>query len=217
MPCMALIKLQAVQCAGGERKFRLFSIFVALAALTTLRAATIVITFEGQYNTIYESPIVRSGYTIGNVAGDEQHFHEITSTDYGLPNNGTGILLNDRDTRIFVEAGGSGFYLDSVDVAGFSNGGGTATGITVYGYYLGGLTGSVSSPVGDAYLNLLGASLGLVDQIVFDGTGGGGQFVLDNLALSDTPGQTIVPEPGTALLVAGAFIAACLARRHRLH
>lgn len=195
-------------------KYRLLFALVALAALPALQAATITITFEGQYNAIYESPIVRSGYTIGNVAGDEQHFHEITSTNFGLPNNGTGILLNDRDTRILVEAGGSGFYLDSVDVAGFSNGGSTATGMTVYGYYLGGLTGSVSSPIGDVYLNLIGSSLGLVDQLVFDGTGGGGQFVLDNLALSDTPpGQ--VPEPATALMCAGALALAILARKRR--
>ncbi len=186
-----------------------------LAILLPLTAAPVVITFEGQDNTIYGAPIVRSGFTIGNVVGDEQHFHEITSTGYGLPNNGTGILLNDRDTRIFVEAGGAGFYLDSVDVAA-STGGNPGTGITISGYYLGGLTGSFSSPIDGSYVNLLGASLGLVDRIVFDGTGGQGGFVFDNLALNDTPGQTVVPEPGTALLLAGAFVAAGLARRRRL-
>ncbi len=186
-----------------------------LAILLPLTAAPVVITFEGQYNTIYDAPIVRGGFTIGNVVGDEQHFHEITSTDFGLPNNGTGILLNDRDTRIFVETGGTSFYLDSVDVAA-STGSNPGTGITISGYYLGGVTGSFSSPIDGSYVNLLGASLGLVDRIVFDGTGGQGGFVLDNLALNDTPGQTVVPEPGTALLLAGAFVAAGLARRRRL-
>jgi hypothetical protein len=197
------------------KKIKPALLILAVMALVPLQAATIVVTFEGFENTIYGSPIVRDGYTIGNVAGDEQHFHEITSTNYGLPNNGTGILLNDRNTSIFVDAGGAGFYLDSVDVA-TATANNPAAGITISGYYLGGLTGSVSSPIDGNYLNLLGASLGLVDRIVFDGTGGGGGFVLDNLALSDTPGQTVVPEPGTALLLAGAFIAAGLARRRRL-
>jgi hypothetical protein len=188
----------------------------ALATLLPLNAATVLITFEGEYNTTYGAPIVRSGFTIGNVVGDEQHFHEITSTDYGLPNNGTGILLNDRDTRIFVEAGGTGFYLDSVDVATALNNY-AGTGITISGYYLGGLTGSFSSLIDGSYVNLLGASLGMVDRLVFDGTGDGGGFVLDNLALTDTPGQPrVVPEPGTALMLAGAFAMALLARKRRL-
>jgi|GEM_PF-2073668 len=196
-------------------KFRLLLLLAAVAGFTTLQAATVIITFEGQENTIYGSPIVRSGYTIGNVVGDEQHFHEITSTNYGLPNNGTGILLNDRDTSIFVEMGGSGFYLESVDVATALNNN-PATGMTISGYYLGSLTGTILSPIDGNYVNLLGASLGLVDRIVFDGTGSLGGFALDNLALSDTPGQTVVPEPATPFLVAGALLAAGLARRRRV-
>ena len=81
-------------------------------------AAAVTVTFEGFANTIYNAPITRSGFEFGNVAGDTQHFHEIDSTNFGLASNGTGVLLNDRDSRMFVSASDlSTFTLSMIDVA----------------------------------------------------------------------------------------------------
>jgi PEP-CTERM motif len=173
-------------------------------------ALAATITFEGFANTIYSSPIVRLGFTIGNVVGDEQHFHEIDSTQFGLPNNGTGVLLNDRDTRIFVDQGGTAFTLTSVDVAS-ALGNGPADGLTITGYLLGGSTGVITlGSLGTGYTALLGGSLGTVDRLVFDGIGAGGGFVLDNLALNE---GSAIPEPGTHALIGLGLAGMALLRR----
>ncbi len=151
---------------------------------SSYRAASTVIEFEGASNTVYNAPIVRSGFIIGNVIGDEQHFHEVDSTLYGLPSNGTGVLLNDRDTRIFVEEESTmTFTLERVDVASALNNN-PAVGLTVEGFLNDVSTGILQVDVlGDAYTQLDGTSLGTVDRLVFDGFGDRGGFVLDNLAL----------------------------------
>ena len=156
-----------------------------------------VITFEGQANTEYYAPITRLGFDIGNVVGQEQHFHEVTSTLYSLPNNGTGVLLNDRDTQIFVEAnGGATFTLTSVDVAS-ATGNNPAVGLTIEGFNNSISTGLITlTTLGTGYTTLFGNALGLVDTIIFDGIGGAGGFVLDNLALN----ERAVPVPATLLL-----------------
>lgn len=165
-------------------------------------ASATVITFEGQANLIYDTPIVRSGFLIGNVAGDEQHFHEIDSTQYGLASNGTGVLLNDRDTRIFVENEfGSSFWLGSVDVAAsFNNNPGYA--INVEGFLHGSSVGTVSTVFGNSFITLSGLSLGAVDRLVFDGIGNQGGFELDNLTL--TPSN--VPVPAAAWLLGSGLL-----------
>jgi hypothetical protein len=94
-----------------------FALGISLYALAGAASAA-TITFEGQFNAEYSSPITRGGFLIGNPVGQEQHFHEVTSTQFGLPNNGTGVLLNDRNTEIFVVEGSfADFTLSSVDVA----------------------------------------------------------------------------------------------------
>ena len=73
---------------------------VALGLLTGASAAgAVTVTFEGQSNAIYNAPITRSGFDFGNVAGDEQHFHEIDSTQFGLASNGTGVPLPDASKK----------------------------------------------------------------------------------------------------------------------
>ena len=174
------------------------------AAAIAVPAQAATITFEGQFNTIYNAPIVRSGFTIGNVAGDQQHFHEITSTNFGLPNNGTGILLNDRDTRIQVtDVLLATFTLGSVDV-GAATGNGPAVGLNIFGFLGAVQTGVINiASLGSGYTFVNGASLGNIDRLVFDGTGGGGGFVLDNLTLNPA-GVGGIPEPSTwALLILG--------------
>jgi hypothetical protein len=176
--------------------------FSALTALAAAPAQAVVISFEGASNTQYNNPITRSGFDIGNPIGQEQHFHEIDSTQFSLPNNGTGVLLNDRDTDIFVianaGAGFSQFSLTSVDVAA-SLGNQPANDIRITGFLNNVQTGSLLvSPLGTGYTTIAGASFGIIDRLVFDGIGGSGGFVLDNLALNNAP-TTSVPEPFTVL------------------
>lgn len=162
-----------------------------------------VITFEGSFNTIYSSPIARLGFDIGNPIGQEQHFHEITSTNFGLPSNGTGILLNDRDTEIFVAANGASsftqFSLVSVDVAA-ALGNNPANDLRITGFLNNVVTGTILvSPLGSGYTSVAGSGLGTVDRLIFDGLGGGGGFALDNLNLNEGS-ISAVPEPGNLMI-----------------
>lgn len=173
--------------------------FVAVVAVLLLSGSVqaSLITFEGQFNTIYNAPINRLGFNIGNVIGDEQHFHEITSTAFGLPSNGTGILLNDRNTRIYVEEQGlSDFIFTSVDVGSALNNN-PAVGLTIEGYNNNVLVGTITVPVlGNGYTTVFG-TFGPIDRLVFDGFGDGGGFVLDNLALNES---LAVPVPAGMLM-----------------
>lgn len=184
---------------------------VFLLAMMGMANATLI-TFEGHTNTIYNSPITRLGFDIGNVAGQEQHFHEITSTGYSLPSNGTGVLLNDRDTQIFVkENGGGTFTLGSVDVAS-ALGNNPAVGLTIEGFHNNMSTGQISlATLGSGYTTLFGSALGVVDKIIFDGIGGSGGFVLDNLALN----ERAVPLPAAMLLFGTGFAGLVGARIRR--
>ena len=181
----------------------------AFAILAANNASAAVITFEGQTNTIYNAPIVRLGYEIGNPVGDEQHFHEITSTGFGLPNNGTGVLLNDRDTEIYMrDVLLSTFTLGNFDVASALNNQPAAS-ILITGYLGLAPTGSIGTALGAGYTTLNGAVLGVVDRLVFDGIGGQGGFVLDNVELNPA-----APEPASMLLL-GLGAAAAAVRRRR--
>jgi hypothetical protein len=197
-----------------------FNVLMAATMAGDARAAIVNITFEGQFNTIYGAPITRSGFDIGNPIGQEQHFHEITSTAFGLPNNGTGVLLNDRDTEIFVIPNvGSGFTqfsLQSVDVATATNNF-PAVNLLITGFLSNVPTGTILiAPLGGGYTTVNGASLGIIDRLVFDGLAGGGGFVLDNLTLDNAPTASSVPEPASvALFGLGAGAAVIGAARRR--
>ena len=107
-----------------------------------------------------------------------------------------------------TETGGSllPFLLDSVDV-GSALGNLPAVGIEIRGYLNNVLVGTISlANLGLGYTTLSGLSLGPVDRLIFDGIGGQGGFVLDNLAV------TSVPEPATLLLL-GTGLSAVAARR----
>lgn len=196
---------------------KLLAISIAAAAVLAIPAAQAApITFEGHSNTAYEAPINRLGFLIGNVAGQEQHFHEITSTNYGLPNNGTGVLLNDRNTQIFVTGAlGEDFSLSVVDVAAaLSNN--AADGLQIEGFNDGASTGVLSlAALGGGYTSMSGLGLGNVDRLVFTGIGGGGGFVLDNLDLGAAGATGQVPEPSSVALVLAALGLAAAARRAR--
>ncbi len=197
------------------RYCRYFALILGLAAFVNLASAS-VITFEGSENSIYESPIIRMDLLIGNPAAQEQHFHEITSTGYDLPNNGTGVLLNDRDTEIYFAPNAGApfttFSLNSVDVAA-ATGSGPATGLTITGYLLGSPTGSIILSIDGTWVNVGGSSLGTIDRVVFDGTGGGGGFVLDNFDFGD--GSAAVPEPASIVLATLGLGVLAIFRRRR--
>lgn len=198
--------------------WRVFVLILGLAVCVNLASAS-VITFEGSENTIYDSPIVRLDLLIGNPVEQEQHFHEITSTNYGLPNNGTGILLDDRDTEIYFAPNAGApfttFSLNSVDVAA-ATGSGPATGLTITGYLSGSPTGSIIMEIGGTWVNVSGSSLGTVDRVVFDGTGGAGGFVLDNFDFNDgSAPSSSVPEPASIVLATLGPGALAILRRRR--
>ena len=190
---------------------------VIAASLSGVSASAAVLTFEGVNNTIYNAPITRLGFDIGNVVGDQQHFHEITSTGFSLPSNGTGVMLNDRNTRIFIEKNGGGtFSLGNFDAAsaGSSNLGGL--GITVEGFLGGFSVGSLAvANLGAGYMTLFSGLFGNVDRVVFDGTGLNGGFILDNVSLDEGQGPSPVPIPAGMPLLVAALGALGLLRRKR--
>lgn len=195
---------------------KLLALSIAAAAVLSAPAAqAALITFEGSSNTAYSAPINRQGFLIGNVAGQEQHFHEIDSGSFGLPGNGTGVLLNDRFTQIFVAgAAGEDFTLSAVDVAS-ALGNAPAVGLQIEGFNNGASTGVLSlASLGLGSTTMNGSGLGTVDQLVFSGIGGSGGFVLDNLDLG-AAGVGQVPEPGSMALVLAALGLAAGARRAR--
>lgn len=196
---------------------KLLAISIAAVAVFSAPAAqATLITFEGFSNAERNAPINRLGFLIGNVAGQEQHFHEITSTNFGLPNNGTGVLLNDRATQIFVTGAlGEDFSLSAVDVAtALSNR--PAAGLQIEGFNDGVSTGVLSlASLGLGYTSMSGSGLGNVDRLLFTGLGGAGGFVLDNLDLGAAGATGHVPEPASVALVLAALGLAAGARRAR--
>lgn len=199
-------------------KTPLLQLFVLCLATASASAVSSSITFEGQSNTIYGDPINREGYLIGNPAGQEQHFHEITSTGFGLPNNGTGVLLNDRDTQIFVtEFDASPFSLLSVQVAAAS-GNSPALGLVIQGFLNSSLVGTLTlASLGNGYTTVDGSFItGAIDRLVFDGIDGGGGFVLDNLQLENSPStapQGVADAGSTVALLGLAMSGMAWARR----
>lgn len=183
-----------------------------VATMGMAPAQAVTLTFEGQFNTIYNAPITRDGFEIGNPVGQEQHFHEIDSTQFGLSSNGTGVLLNDRDTEIFLQAVGGGvFDLTSFDIATAANNN-PALSFTATGYLGGNVVGTVSGSLG-GFATWSGFSG--VDYVVFDGIGSLGGFELDNIVLNEAvPGG--VPEPAAwALMIAGFGLAGASLRNRR--
>jgi hypothetical protein len=179
-------------------KFATAVLAFALGCAPQLASAATVLTFEGQQNFIYSAPIVRSGFEIGNLLGQEQHFHEIDSAFYGYLSNGTGALLNDRNTDIFLRAvNGSAFQLSSFDIAS-----GMGSAFTVTGYLGGNVVGTTSGTLGN-FTTFAGFGSN-IDRVVFNGTGGDGGFQLDNIVLNNGVAGA-VPEPATWLMMLLGF------------
>lgn len=185
---------------------------VSAFAAPQIASAATTLTFEGHSNTIYENTtLTLDGFTMGIVAGDEQHFHQIDSTQYGLASNGTGVLLVDRDTQLFLNAvGGGAFSLSAFDIAAaFSNNAGTA--FTVTGFLNNVAVGTISGSLGQFSTQ---AGFGsAVDYVTFDGLRGG--FELDNVVLNGA-GAGAVPEPATwAMMLLGFAVVGAAMRKSR--
>lgn len=195
-------------------KFAMYLAGIASMAVTPAFAATL--TFEGQSNTIYGSPISRSGFLVGNVAGDEQHFHEIDSTAFPgfVVNNGTGVLFNDRNSNMFITADpfGATFTFGGFDASAVAGGpGGGATNLLVSGYLGAALVNSASFTIGNVSFASFGGLSGSFDRLVFDATDGDGGFQLDNVTLNL---GAAVPEPSAwALLILGFGLTGAAMRR----
>ncbi|MEO7410613.1 MAG: PEPxxWA-CTERM sorting domain-containing protein [Sphingomicrobium sp.] len=187
-----------------------------LSSLTTPALAQL--TFENVPNTIYDAPIARDGYSIGNIAGDELHFHEIDSTAFSgfVVSNGTGVLYNDRDTSIFIESlvSGGTFALGAFDGSAVAGGVGTgATSLFVQGFLLGNLVNSGNFTInGGGFTNFSGLA-GTFDRLTFDGINGEGGFQLDNINLRAVEGA--VPEPSTWAMMLIGFGAVGYSMRRR--
>jgi len=171
-------------------------------AASQANATPLTLTFEGHANDIYGAPITRSGYDIGNVAGDTQHFHEIDSTAFPgfVLSNGTGVLYEDRDGRIFVTPNaGSPFSLfmgGLVDLSAVDTTAAGTTTVRAEGFLGGGSIGFIDVAVDfTSYTTADLSSLGVMDTLIFDGVNGGGGFSVDNLVVDS------VPEPSTAVLL----------------
>ena len=174
---------------------------LSAAALSATNVAAQTLTFEGESNTIYNAPVTVSGFTIGNVTGDEQHFHFIDSTAFPgfVVSNGTGVLYNDRNTSIFVSSGSafslSGFDASTTGPIDSSTG---ATTLRIQGFLGATLVNSGSFTINGTAFSSFGGLSGSFDRLVFDAVDGGGGFQLDNLNLAG------VPEPATwALMILG--------------
>ena len=194
-----------------------YLVIAALLASATAPASAATLTFEGFSNSIYTAPIVRSGFSIGNVGEDEQHFHEIDSTAFPgfVVNNGTGVLFNDRNTRLFIESAtpGQAFTFSSFDgaAAGSGDATGGATTLNVRGFLLGNLVTSANFTINGNNFASFSGFAGNFDRLVFDAVNGGGGFSLDNVTLNGAA----VPEPASWAMMIGGFglLGAAMRRR----
>ena len=201
----------------GRVKMKILFLAATAAAAFGAPASAALLTFEGTSNTIYYAPIVRDGINVGNDVGDEQHFHEIDSTAFSgfVVSNGTGVLYNDRDSRIgMTKVGGGLFNLGNFDASatGPSAPGAVASLLNVSAFVGGMLSVSLDFAINNAtFTSWNGAGLGSFDRVVFSANEGGG-FQLDNVNLA-----AAVPEASTwAMLIAGFGLVGATMRRRSL-
>ena len=196
------------------------SVLVAALALG-LNAHATVLTFEPSSNTIFGNENVGDGLAVGSWGGYDftssgDHFHFIDSPSFStLPNNGTGILSEDRNYSIsMVEGLGGSFDLLGLDMAGNNDNGSAALSLLITGYFTGGGTISTSITLLSAasFQSELLAGFSGLDKVTFDGIGGGGGFALDNINV--VPAS--VPETSSMLMLIGMGVLPLIAARKRL-
>jgi hypothetical protein len=163
--------------------------------------AATVLTFEGHSNTIFGDEVTSNGFQVGSYGGfnftsSGDHFHFLDSKLYAVPQNGTSILDEDRNYSItMTESSNRSFDLLSINYAGDSSITPAATSLLVTGFFSAGGSTSTTLPIsGTGFLSSTLTGFTNLSSVVFDGTGGGGAFALDNITVS------VVPEPSTCVL-----------------
>ena len=187
--------------------------FALVASVAPAKAA--VITFDGHTNTIFGDEDTGNGLVPGISDGYEftssgDHFHFIDRSLVGI-SGATSLLTDDRDYTIrMAQVGGGSFSLVDLLYAGNTSTVPSATNLVVTGFFTGG--GSISTTFAisstTTLSNAVFAGFTNLSSVVFDGTGGGGAFVLENVQVA------AAPEPATMLLL-GSGLATLLARRRR--
>lgn len=166
---------------------------------------------------VYANGGVTISPAVVSETGWAQLFPDALLASYEL--NGSGIMQGSRSAAIEVAAGGQPFMLESVDILnGLYN---VGMSVNMDAYLGGALTASLrlffptyagTPQYGQQtwLFDVSGASLGVVDRLVFTQTDGlilsnavGTEYFMDNLTIRT------VPEPGTLGLFAIALLSLC--------
>jgi hypothetical protein len=197
-------------------KFLLYIVVLSFACLSSQAA---VLTLEGPDD--FSTPILRENFTFAFTAGGYGIFIGDPCCGGSIVENGTTRLVaaGDRDLSnavlVLSPTGGGLFSLTSLDAAtAFERFSGS---IEITGNLAGGGTISQTISVTDTFTNFVLnpgftnlVSVQFRDPISGDFLTTPG-FSLDNLVVD----VTAVPEPGTLVLVGGAFVAIGMRRRLR--
>jgi hypothetical protein len=174
-----------------------------------------VVTFEGfGANTIFGDELTGNGLNVAtsngfNFTSSGDHFH-FGNGLFGVPSNGTSILLQDRSYTINMSrVGGAPFNLISADMGEDVSFSLPATRVDVTGFFSGG--GSISTQVlldgnSNLFQNALFPGFNNLSSATFRGAGNQSLAIEANGFSMDNVLTSAVPEPTCILLLAPATV-----------